>query len=324
MAQVEVFSTAALPAHRRIDYWNALTGDALTQLVADPLDRERFCGQLTLTEVGRIRLAELYSEAATVRHERHHIARAQDGKFFLCLQLDGMSVYRQQGREAVLRYGDYTLTDSTRPYEVTFHEPNRTVVLCIPQCELRRRMAAPESVLARAMPGGESLSGLLSSLLTRFWQQRVATEEMLLGPRFGEAILDLLASSYEPLTRSEALTSSLGLARREQVRGFIESHLHDPRLTPRRIAQALSMSTRYLHHVFNDDGETVSRYVQRRRLDECARALSDPAQVARTVTDIAFGFGFNDASHFGRVFRARYGLTPREYRRRGAFAPGRV
>jgi AraC-like DNA-binding protein len=28
-------------------------------------------------------------------------------------------------------------------------------------------------------------------------------------------------------------------------------------------------------------------------------------------------YGFNNASHFGRVFRQRFGVAPSEYRRRG-------
>jgi len=113
-----------------------------------------------------------------------------------------------------------------------------------------------------------------------------------------------------------------GAARREQIRQYIEAHLRDPQLTPMRVAAALHISTRYLHQVFNTDGETVARYILRRRVEECARALQDEAQVDSSVTDIAFRHGFNDASHFGRVFRAYYGTTPRGYRRqRPADAP---
>jgi len=44
--------------------------------------------------------------------------------------------------------------------------------------------------------------------------------------------------------------------------------------------------------------------------------LTLPAQGNRTVTAIAFDYGFNSPTHFGRAFRARYGATPRDYRRR--------
>ncbi|HUJ53722.1 MAG TPA: helix-turn-helix domain-containing protein [Steroidobacteraceae bacterium] len=317
MAQVEVFSTAGLPPHQRIDYWNALTGDALTQLVADPLDRRAFCGRLAVTQVGQIRIAEVTSDAAVVRHAKHHISRSHDPKFFLCLQLDGVSVNRQQGREAVLHSGDFTLFDSSRPYEVNFDTSNRMLVLCMAQADLRRRMANPEAFVALTMAGHRDFSGLLSGFLCQFWRQRCSEGDMLLGTRFSEAVLDLLASAYAPLVGSVAQASSLAVARREQVRSFIESHLHEPRLTPSSVAEALRMSSRYLHQVFNDDGETVARYILRRRLEECARALTDAAQGRRTVTEIAFRHGFNDASHFGRVFREHFGVTPREYRRQG-------
>ena len=89
----------------------------------------------------------------------------------------------------------------------------------------------------------------------------------------------------------------------------------DTELTPTQIADACRMTTRYLHHLFSDELETVSRYIQRRRLEACARALACPAQRGRTVTSIAFDYGFNSPTHFGRVFRSRFGVTPREYRR---------
>ena len=63
------------------------------------------------------------------------------------------------------------------------------------------------------------------------------------------------------------------------------------------------------------DGTVRLTFIVRRRLDECARALVCGAQRGRTITAIAFDYGFNSPTHFGRVFRAKFGLTPREYRR---------
>jgi AraC-like DNA-binding protein len=75
------------------------------------------------------------------------------------------------------------------------------------------------------------------------------------------------------------------------------------------------MTPRYLHHLFSDQEETVARYILRRRLDACARALVSNAQRGRTVTAIAFDHGFNSPTHFGRVFRAKFDMTPLEFRR---------
>jgi AraC family transcriptional regulator, positive regulator of tynA and feaB len=320
MPQLETFSTAELPPHRRLDYWNDLTGSAFTPLVTDPVDRRAFVGRLTRTQVGEIRLAEARSEPAIVRHSRQHVARTRDALFMLCLQLDGVSINRQQGREAVLRYGDFHLLDSSRPYEVSFPQSNRMLVLSVPHPELARRMPNPESVVGIAMSGKSGVSGLLSSLLCNFWQQRRTGDETFLSPRFGEAILDLVASAYACITSTAPDGSSIAIARREQIRSYIETHLHDPALTPGNVAAAVHLSPRRLHQLFEADGETVGAYILRRRLEECARAMSDVSQRSRTVTEIAFLHGFNNASHFGRVFRERYQSTPSDYRRRSTAA----
>jgi len=317
MSVLETFSTAELPQHRRLEYWNELTGSAFTPLVTDPIDRFAFVGRLTRMQIGDIRISEARSEPAIVRHLRQHVARAREALFMLCLQLDGVSYNRQQGREAVLRYGDFHLLDSLRPYEVNFQESNRMLVLSIPQQELARRMANPEGVVGVPLSGKSGVSGLLSALLCNFWQQRRNGDDRFLSPRFSEAILDLIASAYAGCSEAAGSSSSVAVARREQIRSYVEGHLHDPALTPGGVAAAVHLSTRRLHQLFEADGETVGSYILRRRLEECARAIADAAQRSRSVTEIAFLHGFNNASHFGRVFREHYGLTPSDYRRRG-------
>jgi AraC family transcriptional regulator, positive regulator of tynA and feaB len=320
MPLLETFSTAELPPHRRLEFWNDLTGSAFTPLVTDPIDRRAFVGRLTRTQVGEIRMAEARSDPAIVRHSRQHVARCREAIFMLCLQLDGVSINRQQGRESVLRYGDFHLLDSSRPYEVSFQQSNRMLVLSIPHADLVRRMPNPESVVAIPMSGRNGVAGLLSSLLCNFWQQRRTGDETFLSPRFSEAILDLVASVYAGINAAVPAGASIAMARREQIRGYIETHLHDPTLTPGSVAAAVHLSARRLHQLFEADGETVGAYILRRRLEECARAMSDASQRSRTVTEIAFLHGFNNASHFGRVFRERYQATPSDYRRRAIAA----
>jgi hypothetical protein len=50
------------------------------------------------------------------------------------------------------------------------------------------------------------------------------------------------------------------------------------------------------------------------RLERCKRDLSDPAHMARHVGDNAFSWGFNDLTHFSRIFKQRLGASPREWR----------
>ena len=56
------------------------------------------------------------------------------------------------------------------------------------------------------------------------------------------------------------------------------------------------------------------------RVNRAAKLLGAPEAAHRTVTDIAFSCGFNDSSHFGRVFAAELLMTPTEWRRQGNMA----
>jgi AraC-like DNA-binding protein len=157
------------------------------------------------------------------------------------------------------------------------------------------------------MSGSSGLSGLLSDFLRGFWRQCRDHIEPVAAPRMTSALLDLVASAYTVLPQAQSDRSSLSTAHRIRIVNYIEAHLGDPDLTPMRVAEACKMTPRYLHHLFSHESETVARYILRRRLEECSRALTIPSQRGRTVTAIAFDYGFNSPTHFGRVFRARYG-----------------
>jgi len=47
-------------------------------------------------------------------------------------------------------------------------------------------------------------------------------------------------------------------------------------------------------------------------LDAARRDLCDPGLAASSVSRIALSWRFNDAAHFSRAFRARFGCSPRE------------
>lgn len=57
-------------------------------------------------------------------------------------------------------------------------------------------------------------------------------------------------------------------------------------------------------------GTSPYRYLTLRRLDQARRMMRDGAAIA----DAAHDFGFSDQSHFGRVFKQTYGLTPKAWR----------
>jgi AraC-like DNA-binding protein len=95
---------------------------------------------------------------------------------------------------------------------------------------------------------------------------------------------------------------------------FIRRNLTDPNLNPAAVAAHVNTSTRSLARTFARAGTTIERMIWRERLAGARHDFLDPRLSDRSITDIAFSWGFNDAAHFSRSFSKAYGVTASEFR----------
>jgi len=314
MPPLITYSTDGVPSHRRLQYWNDIAEAATTPLVIDPVDARNFSTRVDLADLGRFRMSEIRSSAVSVRHSKHDAAAARELLFLIGLPLDGACRFRQLGTETLLRTGDFALFDSTFAFDILTDAPHRLLMLEIPHQLLKRSVPCPEGVLGRRMRGNADVGGLVSQFIRRFWSAYRHRLDSAPLPRLTAAILDLVGSAYSLPGERRAVPTTRAMWR-VRIREHIEAHLDDADLAPPRVAAALRISTRYLHELFDQGDDTVARHIQTRRLERCADALADPAQRSRSVIEIALSHGFNNHSHFSRVFRARYKATPCDYRR---------
>jgi AraC-like DNA-binding protein len=135
-----------------------------------------------------------------------------------------------------------------------------------------------------------------------------------LPPEFGQTFLELVTATYAASLGPPPLRGTK--ARASAYRAHIASRLGEGDLTPAAVAAHFGISERYLRAVLRADGESFSVNLLRARLARCAEELAKPAALTRTITEIAFDAGFNDATHFGQAFKRRFGMTPTTYRRR--------
>jgi len=318
--QLQALSTKGILSRREIESWDDIAASDSSLLRPEPENLAHFADQLASSTRSPLPIAEVYSDARVVRHTSQHIGRALRKLHFLHLQLEGESTVRQDQREAHLAPGDITILDNCRPFEIAFERPNRMLVFGFDDQLLRRYIQYPQSITAIHLSGNSGMGGLLSDFLKNVWQHSLRDKDFDVNAAVTDTMLGLVANAYRQSAGATIDHNSIGAAHRVRIVNYIEEKLADPLLTPTRIAAAFRITTRYLHHLFSDGDETVARLILRRRLEECARALASSSQRSRTITSIAFDHGFSSATHFGRVFRSRYGVTPREYRSRNSAA----
>lgn len=85
-------------------------------------------------------------------------------------------------------------------------------------------------------------------------------------------------------------------------------------LPAEEVAAVAGFSPQHFREVFRQaTGQTLARYIRRRRLSHAALAL---VRTERPVTEIAIEYGFGSHDTFTRAFRREFGATPSDFRAR--------
>lgn len=248
-------------------------------------------------------------------HTNAHIARADSHVHCACVALEGRGAITRASETIELEPGDIFITDSRHPFALDLDRPWRHLVLTVPTDCLDARVVRAERL------AGAVLRGLP---LARLWASHLAAVFALeadLSPGAGALAarysLDLLTQLVDETAEGEA-TEAAGAATYASACRAIELNYGDPALTPAKIAKAIGVSSRTLARAFAARNETVMRRVFEERVARAAKLMRSPQTAHRSITEIAFACGFNDLSHFGRVFARKMQMAPSEWRRRGS------
>lgn len=313
-----VFSTDHIHPRDRFDFWHDVARKDVADHASTPKCRQTFRAQLRAGSVGAIDMVLFQNSEMSVAHARHHITHANTGEIFVCRQFAGRVALEQDGREVVLEPGDITLIDPRWEYRGRFSDDSELLVLKIPRRLMEARLGQAREMTACAVKPSSAENRFLSASLAMLPYQADGlgpAAEALLEPH----ILDLITLSFNgTMAQNRARTSSARALVRVSLRAAVEARLADRTLDVGTVARAAGVSVRYANEVLAEESTSIAQLIQARRLARCRQALEDPLQAGRTVSEIAYGWGFSDMTHFGRRFKAAYGVLPSEHRRRAA------
>jgi len=230
----------------------------------------------------------------------------------LVFQMRGRSHLEQLDKRTVIGASSWYVYDVSRPYSLTNVESADQIAILIPKDKCSDRVNS----LMRQMPQHTfPLTGMsrilfdsVQSTLSQFDEVNIESSDTL-----GDSLMELTK-----LTIMEKTGDCAGISMRDTVRERIEAyiahHLFDPDLSLDTIASAMNCTKRYLHKVFNENGRTLNQYIWDSRLERCRRDLERPELKQKSITEIAFAWGFNNSSHFSRAFKRKFGETPHSCR----------
>ncbi len=312
----KLLSTSDVEPSQRRAFWSDMVCGTYVQLECDPLasDHAAFSGRITVAELAELQLTQVQAHAQLVRRSTASIARDHDDYFLVSMQTEGRGRIEQDGRIAHLEPGDFALYDSTRPYTLRFDDDFSQIVLKLPGRVLRSALKNTERLTASTVRGERGAGHLLINMVSTLARD-IDTLAAPSAAAVAEGVTHILVAGLSTLPAAHTPEPTrMQTYQVERIKACIRARLRDPALTVASVAMALSMSPSSLHRAWAGAPCSVSDWIWCQRLDGAKADLCSPGHSASSVSQIAFAWGFNDAAHFSRAFRARFNCTPRQMR----------
>jgi len=298
-------STSGLTPKGQIQFWT----DALTELCGkfdvDPLDASSLEGQINYKTISRLKLCQI---EVSQHRLAHPVSRGKSGDHpfvKVLFQTYGVSRFEQDGRRFDLAPGDCLAYDVSCPHSIVSPSLTRHEVVVVP-----KELLLEHGFHSAKLPACKLSARTGAGRIAHDFMQAAFGEAALLSPQTAVGVADTLIDLLLLPIREASTTFDRGgpLALYVRAQGFIKEHLRDPDLSIDQISAELGCTKRYLHMLFSEKGTTVSDYIWQARLQHCRQELETHG--GKTITDVAFSWGFSSSSHFSRVFRKYFGIVP--------------
>ncbi|MHA4869922.1 helix-turn-helix domain-containing protein [Duganella sp. PWIR1] len=235
---------------------------------------------------------------------------AAEGSYAAVLLLSGNCTVSQAGRVNSLSAGDMVFLHTGQAFQKEMQIGSELMLFTAPSRLAKAQLPSAGRMISqrfrREQPGVQALSRLMRDTLEIC--------PMLNGDQCQRMMAMLLDGLHLPALDS-VHSSTRDESRLYRALQHLDSSVFDSTFNTEKLAAYMCVSRRRLDEIFVSHlGHPVSPLIWERRLERAATLLRSQAGNESTVTDIAFTVGFENVSHFSRVFKKRFGCTPLAWR----------
>jgi AraC-like DNA-binding protein len=228
----------------------------------------------------------------------------------LGLQLYAPATFTHCGADQVVGVGELGLTDGTSVSDYTWNGVGGVKVVVIDYTQLALPVDTVRAAATR-LPASP-LYGMAAAHIAALGEEgdiQPGPARIMVGSATIQLIRALITTAAEDTRRQrDDLHDSLYL----RMTAYVEQRLGDPALNAEQVARAHHISVRQLYTVWSEQGTPIGQWIMTARL-EGARAELARCGRSTPVGAVARRWGFVNAAHFARRFRAAYGMTPRDW-----------
>ena len=212
-----------------------------------------------------------------------------------------------------LNGGEFVIVNSNEVHSIVAPEPNRTVVLQIPQDSFAEYFTDDQFIWFSHSDRetDHRVFTLLTEMYLIYNNGEEANKLQVLSLYY--ELLHMLVTKYRKFNvHEDILKNSKQLKKLSNITRYMKDHYAES-LTLESMAEQFNYSPSYLSRMFQKHaGINFKDYLLGIRLEHAVRELEE---TNGQIVEIALGNGFPNSKAFSNAFRDKYGVLPSEYRK---------
>ncbi|EKO3909581.1 helix-turn-helix domain-containing protein [Vibrio fluvialis] len=304
------YSTRDVRAQESFEYWQSLVGSTYSAVTKNTnLTEGDFQGELAVKSLGRSALITRIHSTPMEYHETEEASYTDD--YFICLSLCPYAQLTQNNTTTEQSYGDIVVYDNNQPFSYRFPQGDNQIVISVPHLVFNASVNSAEFLLNKTLKRDSPLGRFVGSMIEQAWESE--EQEDIVGDKMLFAILSMLGSAFE--VASPEGDRAIQRDKKDNltlVQQFIIDNIGDSSLSVESISQQFHMSSRTLSRLFSKEKTSVMRWVWQQRIKASYKWVMTKPDVP--ISDIAHHHGFSNISHFSKMFKETYGVTPSQLR----------
>ena len=258
---------------------------------------------------GDIVLSRMRAPGHEARRDRRDIAAKPDDALFLNFSDTSASVVDTGDRAVPVAAALPVLLDNAEPFRLHFDDARRFRLYSL---------RLPREVHGHRLDAADAIA-LDDRLRRTVLGRQIALQVRLMTTEFDAGRIEVagaMAAAVAAMVRRlwDGGAAASPAERFAEYTATASAHLAEPDFGVNEIAALHGVSARTVQSVFAGEGDTVTRWMLRARLELARERLGSPAWERASVARIAYACGWRDASGFHRAFRERFGDTPGSFR----------
>lgn len=304
------WDTTTLASFEKHEAWESILSQHYQYWeIHKPLDKH-FSAKLKAIDLNGMKIVNCSCSQCSGQRTIAHIKN--ESELFLGVQIirKGREVFIIDGQQYEVAAGDMLLWLTNQPTEFHILEDLNKVSIILPYEQFSDFLPLNSKIQGRIIDTTSGAGSILFHHIDNLEKNIKCLDESDYA-YLRKITIELLAMTISK--QAVNLDSYLYSSHLTKIKKYIVDNIINPDLSPQMIANAHSISIRYLHSLFAKESLTVSNFIKDYRLRLCADELMKSSKKS-FISSIAFKWGFSNSAHFSHAFRSKFSCSPSQYR----------